>query len=503
MPEERPSNRALLSQLPPGRPLDARKRAERQPARGTFLPGPCYTGSGRRLRRALWVARRGPAVPNARLAMDYQILIVDDEKELCVSLSEILTEEGFRTIYTSDPREAPAMVARNHVDLIILDIRMPGIGGIDLLKMLRRTNPNIKVIILTGHPSIENAVLSMKYGAVNFYEKPPNLKRLLNEIREFSAAAGADQLPSRRVVTSDPRMQKILQSAEKAANTTAPVLITGESGTGKELIAGLVHEAGPRASKPFIKVNCAAIPETLLESELFGHEKGAFTNALTQRKGKFELANEGTIFLDEIGDMSPNTQAKILRVLQEQEFERVGGTQTITSDIRVIAATNKDLRQLIQRDSFREDLYYRLCVITLHIPPLRERPGDVELLIDHFLRVFSAQYAKEIRGLDPQTRELLLAHAWPGNVRELKNCIERAAIFCEGETVTLEDLPSQYMELEGTRLGQKLQTTFEQLNRTMILEALEKSKGKKSQAADMLNINRRTLYNRMRKLGLS
>ncbi len=242
-------------------------------------------------------------------------------------------------------------------------------------------------------------------------------------------------------MTSDPRMLKILQSAEKAAATTAPVLITGESGTGKELIAGLVHDAGPRAARPFIKVNCAAIPETLLESELFGHEKGAFTNAVSQRKGKFELANEGTIFLDEIGDMSPSTQAKILRVLQEQEFERVGGTETIRSDIRVIAATNKDLRLLIQKDAFREDLYYRLCVITLHVPPLRERAGDVELLIDHFLRVFCAQYGKEIRGLDDQTRELLLAHTWPGNVRELKNCIERATIFCEGDRITLEDLP--------------------------------------------------------------
>ncbi|HUI70109.1 MAG TPA: sigma-54 dependent transcriptional regulator, partial [Spirochaetia bacterium] len=361
--------------------------------------------------------------------MDYRILIVDDEKELCVSLCEILTEEGYETLFTSDPRETPAILARTRVDLIILDIRMPGIGGIDLLRTVRRSNPNIKVIILTGHPSIENAVLSMKYGAVNFYEKPPNLKKLLNEIREFSARGAAapgpvalDLPPARRVVTNDPRMLKVLQSAEKAAHATAPVLITGESGTGKELIASFVHEAGPRSARPFIKVNCAAIPETLLESELFGYEKGAFTNAMFQKKGKFELAHEGTIFLDEIGDMSPSTQAKILRVLQEQEFERVGGTETIRTDIRIIAATNKDLRLLIQKDAFREDLYYRLCVITLHVPPLRERPGDVEPLIQHFLKIYSAQYAKEILGLDNETQELLLAHTWPGNVRELKNC---------------------------------------------------------------------------------
>ncbi|HVO38790.1 MAG TPA: sigma-54 dependent transcriptional regulator [Spirochaetia bacterium] len=442
--------------------------------------------------------------------MDYHILIVDDEKELCVSLSEILIEEGFPTTWTSDPRETPSILARSRTDLVILDIRMPGIGGIDLLKMLRRTNPNIKAIILTGHPSIENAVLSMKYGAANFYEKPPNLRRLIDEIREFAAlscappSAAAQAAPAMgRVVTNDARMRKILQSAEKAAAATAPVLITGESGTGKELIASVVHEAGPRAPRPLIKVNCAAIPETLLESELFGHEKGAFTNALSQRKGKFELAHKGTIFLDEIGDMTPSTQAKILRVLQEQEFERVGGTETIKTDIRVIAATNKDLRLLIQKDAFREDLYYRLCVVTLHVPPLRERPGDVEILIDHFVKLFGAQYGKPIRGLDEETRDMLLAHTWPGNVRELKNCIERAVIFCEGDLVTVEDLPSQYTDLEATHLGKKLQSSFEQLNRTMILEALEKSKGKKTKAADMLNINRRTLYNRMRKLGLS
>jgi two-component system, NtrC family, response regulator AtoC len=443
--------------------------------------------------------------------VDYHILIVDDEKELCVSLSEILTEEGFPTSYTSDPMETPAILARTRIDLIILDIRMPGIGGIDLLKLVRRTNPGIKVIVLTGHPSIENAVLSMKYGAVNFYEKPPPLSRLINEIREFAsrgsefaaASPGTASQPTGRVVTNDPGMRKVLQSAEKAGATKVPVLITGESGTGKELIASLVHESGPRASRPFIKVNCAAIPETLLESELFGHEKGAFTNALAQRKGKFELANEGTIFLDEIGDMSPATQAKILRVLQEQEFQRVGGTETIRSDIRVIAATNKDLRLLIQRDLFREDLYYRLCVINLHVPPLRERSGDAALLIDHFVAVFSAQYAKAIRGLDDQTRGMLLSHAWPGNVRELKNCIERAVIFGEGELISLDDLPLQYTELDAIHLGRKLQGGYEQLNRSMILEALEKSNGRKSKAADMLNINRRTLYNRMRKLGLS
>ncbi|HOX31434.1 MAG TPA: sigma-54 dependent transcriptional regulator [Spirochaetales bacterium] len=439
--------------------------------------------------------------------MEYRVLIVDDERELCATLSEILSDEGYATRYTSDPLETIPILERERIDLVILDIRMPGIGGIDLLKLVRKANPAIKAMILTGHPSVENAVLSMKYGAVDFFEKPPNLKRLLGAIREFAAsgeAAGEPAGPGRgRIVTGDPRMQKLLQAARTAAATAAPVLITGESGTGKELIAGELHAASPRADRPFVKVNCAAIPEALLESELFGHEKGAFTSAVAQRKGKFELAHEGTIFLDEIGDMSPSTQAKILRALQEREFERVGGSEVIRSDIRVIAATNKDLRGLIAEGRFRQDLYYRLCVIPLEVPPLRERTGDIALLIDHFLRYFDAQYGKSVRGLDAETSELLLAHDWPGNVRELRNCVERAVIFCEGDSIGLQDLPSQYMELDGSRPGTTLRSGYEQLSRTMILDALQRSKGKKVEAAGMLNIDRRTLYNRMKRLGLS
>jgi two-component system, NtrC family, response regulator AtoC len=438
--------------------------------------------------------------------MDFRVLIVDDEKELTDSLSEILADEGYAALCASDPLEAMPLLERERVDLVILDIRMPGMGGIDLLKLMRKHSPALKVIILTGHPSVENAVLSMKYGAVDFFEKPPNLKKLLGAIGEFAAQGGLASEPplppADRIVTRDSQMQKILLAARKAAATSAPILITGESGTGKELIAGAVHAASPRALRPFIKVNCAAIPEALLESELFGHEKGAFTDALSQRKGKFELAHEGTIFLDEIGDMSPGTQAKILRVLQEREFERVGGSATIKANIRVIAATNKDLRAMIKDDRFRQDLYYRLCVIPLHVPPLRERVGDIELLIEHFIGYFGAQYGKSIAGLEPKTEALLLAHDWPGNVRELRNCVERAVIFCESELIRMEDLPSQYMELDGSRLGSALRSGYEELNRSMILEALQRSKGKKATAAGMLNIDRRTLYNRMKRLGL-
>lgn len=437
--------------------------------------------------------------------MGFKILIVDDEQELCISLSEILHEEGYEVLYAIDPSDTIPILTRERVDLIIMDIRMPNIGGVSLLRLVKRHSPSMKVIILTGYPSVQNAVLTMKYGAVNFYEKPPNLKQLLNELHEFSIQnydVSSATCASDQIITDDSHMKKILQSAGKAASTSAPVLIMGESGTGKELIAGLVHEKSPRAHNPFIKINCAAIPESLLESELFGHEKGAFTDALIQKKGKFELANTGTIFLDEIGDMNLNTQAKILRVLQEKEFERVGGTETIHSDLRVIAATNKDLRVLIQNGLFREDLYYRLCVISLNLPPLRERLGDVALLINHFVKYFNARYCKQVKGLDSNTENLLFNHIWPGNIRELKNCIERAVIFCEGDFITMDDLPSQYTEIHDNSSPEVFQSCFDELNKKIILEALEKSKGIKNKAADILNINRRTLYNRMKKLGL-
>ena len=439
--------------------------------------------------------------------MDFHILIVDDEEELCLSLSEILTEEGYRTLYTSDPRRTLPLLERERVDLIILDIRMPGIGGIDLLKLVRKANPNIKVIILTGHPSIENAVLSMKYGAADFFEKPPNLAKLLNEIREFAVRDPAAGCAAPRPPGSwSPTTRGCARSCTPPGRRRPPPCRC--SSPGRAAPARSSSPAwctGPARARtaPSSRSTARPSPRPCWRASCSATRRGPSPAPSACARGKFELADGGTIFLDEIGDMSPHTQARILRVLQEQEFERVGGSETIRADLHVIAATNKDLRALIQRDLFREDLYYRLCVITLHVPPLRERGGDVELLVDHFVRVFGARYGKPIRGLDPQTRELLLAHTWPGNVRELKNCIERAAIFCEGERIGLEDLPAQYMELESAPLGRRLQSGFEELNRTLILEALEKSKGKKSTAAELLNINRRTLYNRMRKLGLS
>jgi len=279
-------------------------------------------------------------------------------------------------------------------------------------------------------------------------------------------------------------------------------LITGESGTGKELVANSLQHLSPRAKHPFVKVNCAALPDDLLESELFGHERGAFTGAVNERKGRFELADKGTIFLDEIGDMRLKTQAKILRVIQEQEFERVGGTRTIQTDIRIIVATNKDLQKLMEQEKFREDLFYRLSVITVHLPPLRERPTDILLLTEYFIEHYNTVYQKHIQGISEEVRWFFQSHTWPGNVRELKNCLERAVIFCQHEIIGVENLAAQYKEIITNPATRDYGEVLESLNREIILDALSKSKGVKKKAAELLNIDRRTLYNRMKKLGL-
>jgi DNA-binding NtrC family response regulator len=353
---------------------------------------------------------------------------------------------------------------------------------------------------------VENAVQAMKYGAMNFYTKPLKLPKLLKEIRELAAQTSQKTShrkdPRRSIVTNDLAMCDILKTIDKAAPTAAPVLITGESGTGKELVANSLHHLSPRAKHPFVKVNCAALPDDLLESELFGHERGAFTGAVKERKGRFELAHTGTIFLDEIGDMSLKTQAKILRVVQEQEFERIGGTKTIKTDIRVITATNKPLDCFIQQERFRKDLYYRLSVIQIHLPPLREREGDVLLLSRYFIEQYNALYHKQIQGLSEEVRWFFRGHKWPGNVRELKNCIERAVIFCEHDRIGVNDLAAQYQEVIDNPNPGNYEDALESLNREIILDALSKSKGVKKKAADLLNIDRRTLYTRMKKFGL-
>ncbi|WP_041623145.1 sigma-54-dependent transcriptional regulator [Spirochaeta thermophila] len=436
----------------------------------------------------------------------FSLLIVDDEAALCESLSEYFSALGYETYTAQRVEDVRRILSRIHVDLILMDIRMPEKDGITLLRELKTSHSSTPVIMISAYVSVENIVRSMKYGAINFYEKPLDLRRLSREVAQIAAAraARAPQGPTVPLIHESAAMQDILATIEKVAPTDAPVLITGESGTGKELVAHAIHHRSERARGPFLKLNCAAIPETLLESELFGYEKGAFTGAVTQHKGKFEQAQSGTIFFDEIGDMHLGTQAKLLRVLQEKEFQRLGGSEVLYADVRIIAATHQYLPGLIEEHRFREDLYYRLSVITIHIPPLRDRRDDILPLTRYYIDYFSKLYGKRVEGLSPEVERLFLSHSWPGNVRELKNTIERAVIFTEGERLTMDDLPPQYREtvfLEPVPEGD-LSTAMDHLSREIILKALEKAGGKKQKAAELLGIHRKTLYNKMKKLGL-
>jgi DNA-binding NtrC family response regulator len=434
-----------------------------------------------------------------------QVLIVDDEIEMCRSLEEILQQDGFRTTSTTDPSTVTSLSSSEHFDAVLLDVKMPEINGIDLLRSLVEAHPNVPVIMITGYPSVDTAVRAMKYGASNYFSKPLDLSGLVREIRTLvssrNASSRTDQLFP-RIVTGDPGMLGILDEVDRAGQVDAPVLITGETGTGKELVAQAIHSGSDRRKSPFVRVNCAAIPESLIESELFGHEAGAFTDAKRQRKGRFEMADGGTLFLDEIGDMSLSTQARILHALQEKTFERVGGSQSIASDIRIVAATNRDLEAMIKEGTFREDLYYRLSVISVRLPPLRERSGDIEVLARHFVEAFGTQYGREVSDLSPEVLTLFRRHTWPGNIRELRNCIERAVIFSSGAEIRVGDLPSQYVRGAAGQEVDGIEERVARLNREIIEEALQKSGGVKSKAADLLDISRRTLYNRMKRLGM-
>jgi DNA-binding NtrC family response regulator len=435
----------------------------------------------------------------------FSILVVDDEKEMCISLSEILSSGGYRALYTVDPSKVPMLLSGHSIDLIIMDVRMPKISGIDLLKSIKEKNNRIPIIMISGYSSVESAVLAMKYGALNFYMKPINTAELLREIGRVAEVNRPDaENLDRMILSRSSEMALIRKEISKVAPTDAPVLLTGESGTGKELAASALHDQSNRKDRPFIKVNCASLPETLLESELFGHERGSFTDAVEQRLGKFEMANGGSIFLDEIGDMSSKIQPKLLRVLQDGEIQRLGGSETISTDVRIISATNQDIGGLIRENRFREDLYYRLSVLIIDIPPLRERREDIQVLTDHFLNMFNRIYGKRLQSLSPQVAEIFVHHHWPGNVRELRNCLERSCIFAaeHQEQLDVELLPAQYRGLVTREPGGGLAEYFDELSREKILEALALSDGVKHKAAQRLKIHRKTLYNKMKKLGL-
>ncbi|MGB9698660.1 MAG: sigma-54-dependent transcriptional regulator [Thermodesulfobacteriota bacterium] len=462
-----------------------------------------------------------------------RVLIVDDDQSMRYSLTRLLQADGLEVLAGKNGAEALQLFAEHKPDLVIMDIRMPGLSGIEVLKMIKEQDPKALVILMTAFGTTDTAIEAMKFGAFDYILKPfavPQMKRLVVRALEVSqmmkkvvswVGQPQESGEGEAIVGSSLAMQEIYKIIGQVAPTEVTVLLRGESGTGKELIARAIYHHSRRADKPFLPVNCAAIPETLLESELFGHEKGAFTGALTRRIGKFEQAQGGTIFLDEIGDMTPATQAKILRVLQDGQFERLGGSERITVNVRLIAATNKDLEKAIREGSFRQDLYYRLQVVTIFLPPLRERKEDIPELVSYFLKKFGSQINPQATEISAEALEKLMRYSWPGNVRELENVIKRGLVLARGSALLPEDFPledtrtidlQKQMDLEE-KLERLMEPVFRELKelarsagqidfisvieKMLIKKALQETKGNQVQAATLLGINRNTLRSKM------
>lgn len=447
------------------------------------------------------------------------ILIVDDEPGVRSSLTGVLRDEGYSVEAVASGEACLERVTRGPIDLIVLDVWLPGMDGLATLARLRERQVDSQIVLISGHGNIESAVRAMKLGAFDFVEKPLSLektvlvvrnalrqRRLEDEIRVLRARVDR----TRTMVGESDAMSRLREQVAMAAPTNGRVLIYGENGTGKELVARNIHGLSRRRAGPFIEVNCAAIPEELIESELFGHVRGSFTGAVADRRGKFEAADGGTIFLDEIADMSVKTQAKVLRVLQEQTLEPVGGTNRVTVDARVLAATNKDLQAEIRAGSFREDLYFRLNVIPIYVPPLRERQADIPLLADHFMAEFAREYGRRPKRLDPSAAGALARYAWPGNVRELRNVIERLMIMVPGDSISAGDLgfldqrasarpPAP--EVPSDRLT--LHEARDRFERELILRTLAEQQGNMSRTADVLGVERSNLYRKMRAFGIA
>ena len=445
----------------------------------------------------------------------FHVLVVDDERTQLEFVGGFLRKAGLEVVLMESAAGALERFRKEPFDLVLTDQRMPEMSGVDVLKQCRRVDPEVAVIIMTAYGSIETAVSAMKEGATDYLTKPLNLEELLLRIERVKRSHQLvrentllrELLQERHriegIIGESGQMQEVLDLVRRVAPSDATVLLRGESGTGKELIAKAIHYASARRNGPLVKVNCAALPETLLESELFGHEKGAFTGAFAMRKGRFEIADGGTLFLDEIGDLPAHLQAKLLRVLQEREFERVGSNRAITTDVRIITATHGDLEQLMREGSFREDLYYRLNVVTIILPPLRERRQDLPALIEHFLRKFAEKNGKTILGFSREARDALLRYDYPGNVRELENLVERAIVLTRDDVVSLGELP---LTIKETRPGADDQTNLsavvEGMERRMIVEALDAAGGIQTKAADNLGISERALRYKLRKYGL-
>lgn len=446
--------------------------------------------------------------------MTFKLLIVDDEKNIREGLGTALELDGYDVVLAADGAEGWKRFQKGDVDLVITDLRMPGVSGEELLKRVGSETPGVPVIVLTGHGTVENAVEAMRNGAYDFLTKPVNLDRLSllvkralqnRELAIQNRRLQEDLERKKRfdsMVGTSAALRRVFDTIARVAPTKASVLVTGESGVGKELVADALHDLSPRKGKPLVKVHCAALASTLLESELFGHEKGAFTGAVARKRGRFELAHEGTLFLDEIGEIDQNVQIKILRVLQEKRFERVGGEETLEVDVRIVAATNRDLKAEIEKGTFREDLFYRLNVVNVHVPPLRERKDDIPLLAASFLKEFSRENGKPIDGLDPRARAALYAYGWPGNVRELRNCLESAVVMAKGSVVTLDDLPPT-VRPSGDAGWIRIQvgTTMAEAEKVIIRETLSANKGNKSRTAEVLDIGRKTLHRKLAEYG--
>lgn len=448
--------------------------------------------------------------------MKGRILVIDDEASMCRSLQIALEEEGYEVITSQDGGEGLELAKTKEVELVITDLKMPGVDGIQVLRELKDFEERLPVVLITAYATVETAVEALKLGAYDYIMKPFDI----NEIRKVvSNVFGLIRLQRENLllrqqlaefipeeaITESATMKGLYETAKEVAKSRSTVLITGESGTGKELLARAIHFYSPRSIAPFVCVNCGAIPETLLESELFGHVRGAFTGAVREKPGRLELADRGTLFLDEVSAMSPALQVKLLRALERGQFERVGGTKTIQVDVRIVAATNRDLAQMVKSGQFREDLYYRLNVIPVEVPPLREHREDIGPLAHHFLRKYNRETGKRIEGFSSRAREQLMGYSWPGNVRELENIIERAVVLTKGDTVTGLNLPLTAVGEEsfGRPLSRTLPETLAQVEKELILEALRRSGGVKSRAAELLGIKKSALFYKLGKYDLA
>ena len=439
-----------------------------------------------------------------------KVLVVDDEQLVRESLRDWLTESGYEVFTAENGSQALELIEKERLGIVLADLVMPGMDGIELMKRAKETHPNVAVIIITAYGSITTAIAAMKEGAYDYIEKPfcPERMELLveklvehqNLVEENISLRQRleDRHHFENIIAKSHKMQQVIEVIKTVARSNASVLIVGDTGTGKELVARAIHSQSHRRDKPFVAVSCAALPESLLESELFGHERGAFTGAVAQRKGRFELAHRGTLFLDEIGEISANMQVHLLRVLEEKDITRVGGTEPVKVDTRLVSATNKDLKMAVKEGRFREDLYYRLNVVTIELPPLRERREDIPLLAQHFLAKFAVENQKEISAFSPEAMDFIMNYHWPGNVRELENAIERAVILAKDNVITLAELPQEHLAPLPSSLRD-----LREVEREHILGVLAQTGGNYSEAARILGVTRMTLYNKAKAFGMN